>query len=111
MDVRAWWNNAWGVHQAAVPVRFGRESGLAGIPWSFLLSVVKELLTWHVRINAAQLDRDWQRAEQDCALRVDNCGYRVQMGTIAAAVSSSSIPFSASASATCQSTSAEPTAP
>src|SRR5215213_9267767 len=72
MDVSAWWNNAWGMHQAAVPVRFGRESGLAGIPWSFLLSVVKELLTWRDRINAAQLDRDWQRAEQDCAQRVAN---------------------------------------
>jgi len=72
MDIRAWWNNAWGVHQAAVPVRFGRESGLAGIPWSFLLSVVKELLTWRDRINAAQLDRDWQRANQDCAQRVAN---------------------------------------
>jgi len=34
--------------------------------------VVKELLTWRDRINAAQLDRDWQRAEQDCAQRVAN---------------------------------------
>jgi hypothetical protein len=33
---------------------------------------MKELLTWRVRINAAQLDRDWQRMEQDRARRVDS---------------------------------------
>jgi hypothetical protein len=65
MDVRAWWDNVREGDQVAVLVRLVLDSSLAGIPWAFLPQEVQSLLARRVRINAAELDRNWRRLEHN----------------------------------------------
>jgi hypothetical protein len=62
MSVRAWWDNAKEHDQEAVLTRLGLDRSLAGIPWAFLMEDVQCILARRVRINAEELDPDWQRA-------------------------------------------------
>src|SRR6266545_1614176 len=65
MTVRAWWDNAKEGDQEAVLRKLGLDRSLAGIPWAFLPEEVQYVLARRVRINAEELDSNWQRAKQD----------------------------------------------